>query len=316
MAAVFVLALGWGGAASAAHLSYGWQDVDGIDLFYREGGPKDAPVIVFLHGNPSSSIMYEEVMENLADTGEVRVLAMDYPSFGYSDAPDHKAYAYTFENVARTVEGFLRAKGVTRYALVMQDYGVPVGFHMIAANPDAVSAIIIQNGVVHLDGFPTAQDEKGELRQHWINRNAAVDARRTANIRATAFPGKANWTYSSRMSPDSILLMMASAQRPGVSLARGDLWFDYGTNVRNYPTWQAQLRRMKVPIQVIWGSRDEFFTTPGAMAYLRDAPAAEVHIIDGEHFATLETPDEVTPLMARFIAKHRDALRSARSKAR
>lgn len=291
--------------SAAEHLRYGWQNVDGINLFYREGGRADAPTIVFLHGTPSSSIMYEEVMENLLDVEDVHVLAVDYPSFGYSSAPAHTAYRYTFENVARTVGRFLEAKGIKRYGLVMQDYGVPVGFHLIAADPSAITTIIIQNGVIHLDGFPYAQDEKGELRQHWQSRNAKIDERRRKYTEGLAFPSPTGWSYAPTMSPDAILLMIASAQRPGVIQARNDLWFDYGNNLKNYPRWQALLRKMTVPVLVMWGHRDDFFTSPGALAYLRDAPKAEVHIFDGEHFAMLEQPDIISPLMARFLARHR-----------
>lgn len=306
--AVAAMLIATGANAYAEHLRYGWQNVDGINLFYREGGRADAPTIVFLHGNPSSSIMYEEVMENLLDAEDVHVLAVDYPSFGYSDAPDHTAYRYTFDNVARTVRRFLQAKGVVRFGLYMQDYGVPVGFHLIEADPHAVTAIIIQNGVIHLDGFPNAQDENGALRRHWQHRNPAIDARRAASTAGLSFPTTTNWSYSSVMSPDAILLMMASAQRPGVILARNDLWFDYGNNVRNYPAWQARLRRMNVPALVMWGNRDDFFTTPGAFAYLRDAPRAEVHVFDGDHFATLEQPDVISSLLAGFLAEHRVGL--------
>jgi len=303
-----LLLLTLGVPARAEHLRYGWESVDGINLFYREGGSVDAPTIVFLHGNPSSSIMYEEVMENLADAGDVHVLAVDYPSFGYSEAPAHTAYRYTFENIAQTVRRFLQAKGVNRYGLVKQDYGVPVGFHLIEADPKAVTAIVVQNGVIHLDGFPNAQDENGELRGHWRDRNATIDARRTAYTASLGFPRPAGWEYAPTMSPDAILLMTASAQRPGVILARNDLWYDYGNNLKNYPTWQKRLREMSVPVLVMWGHRDDFFTSPGALAYLRDAPKAEVHIFDGDHFATLEQPDIVTPLMEKFLTKHRSAL--------
>jgi pimeloyl-ACP methyl ester carboxylesterase len=298
--------------AHAEHLHYGWQKTDGISLFYREGGRAEAPTIVFLHGNPSSSIMYEEVMENLLDAEDVHVLAVDYPSFGYSEAPDHMVYRYTFENVALTVHQFLKDKGVGRYGLFMQDYGVPIGFHLIEADPHAVTAIIIQNGVIHLDGFPDAQGEDGELRQHWLHRNPRIDARRAASTASLAFPTTANWSYSSAMSPDAILLMSASAQRPGVILARNDMWFDYGKNVLNYPAWQAHLRGMNVPVLIMWGNRDDFFTTPGAVAYLRDAPKAKVHIFDGDHFATLEQPDVISPLLASFLVEHRNELISAR----
>jgi pimeloyl-ACP methyl ester carboxylesterase len=203
------------------------------------------------------------------------VLAVDYPSFGYSDAPDHRSYRYNFDHLAGTVARFLAARGVERYALYMQDYGVPIGFRLLTDDPGRITALMIQNGVIHLDGFPTAQDPRGELRQHWLKRNAAVDKRRTDYVNGLAFPSASNWTESHHLNPDAILLMLESERRPGVIDARNDLWFDYGSNVARYSAWQATLRRTPVPVLVLWGSRDDFFTTPGALAYLRDAPQAE-----------------------------------------
>jgi pimeloyl-ACP methyl ester carboxylesterase len=196
----------------------------------------------------------------------------------------------------------------------MQDYGVPIGFHLIAANPEAVTSIIVQNGVIHLDGFAAAQDENGELRRHWRNRDPAIDARRAAYMSALKYPARDGWSFAPTMSPDAILLMTASAQRPGVTLARNDLWFDYGNNLKSYPAWQKLLQKTTVPVLVLWGSRDTFFTYPGAVAYLRDQPKAELHIFDGDHFATLQQPDIVSPLLADFIARHREALSSGRKR--
>ena len=291
-------------SAQSAHLTYGWQAVDGLQLFFREGGPADAPTLVLLHGNPSSSIMYQELMERLAESRKLHVLAMDYPSFGYSDAPDHTSYRYTFDNLTATIAKFLAARGVSHYALYMQDYGVPIGFRLLISNPAAITALIVQNGVIHLDGFPAAQDPNGELRQHWLKRNPTLDQRRAGYVAKLTYPSAANWTDSARLSPDAILLMLTSEQRPGVIQARNDLWFDYGSNVSSYPKWQAALRDARLPTLVIWGSRDDFFTTPGALAYLRDAPQAEVHILDTVHFATLEEPDQISTMVTRFLERH------------
>lgn len=290
-------------AADAAHLTYGWQNVDGINIFFREGGPPSAPTLVLLHGNPSSSIMYQELMERLTDSQPIHVLAMDYPSFGYSDAPDHTRYRYTFDSVTATVQKFLAARGVTQYGLYMQDYGVPIGFRLLTANPAAISFVIVQNGVIHLDGFPAAQDPKGELRQHWVKRNPALDQRRADYVSKLAYPGPANWDEGHLLSPDAILLMQMSEQRPGVIEARNDMWFDYGSNVASYPAWQAALKKAAPPVLVIWGSQDDFFTTPGALAYLRDAPRAEVHILNTVHFATLEVPDDIGRLVTDFLER-------------
>ncbi|MFC5742018.1 alpha/beta fold hydrolase [Dyella tabacisoli] len=292
----------------AAALHQGWQEVDGLHLFYREAGNPADPTVVFLHGNPLSSIMYVQVMENLVAHQRLHVIAVDYPSFGYSDAPSHEAYRYTFDHVAQTVADFLKARGISRYSLYMQDYGVPVGFRLISANPQAIAAIIVQNGVIHLDGFPSAQDPKGELRRHWTTRNPALDQRRAGYARSMTYPQASGWEDEDHAGPDATLLMIAAIQRPGVIEARNDLWFDYGTNVQHYPAWQAALRKMKVPVLVLWGKRDQFFTMPGAFAYLRDAPQAEVHILDSTHFATLDMPDEVAELVGGFLSKHHAAL--------
>jgi pimeloyl-ACP methyl ester carboxylesterase len=302
---VFLLfaALADGRAAEAAHLTYGWQNVDGINIFFREGGSPSAATLVLLHGNPSSSIMYQELMERLTESQPIHVLAMDYPSFGYSDAPDHTKYRYTFDNVTATVRKFLAARGVTTYGLYMQDYGVPIGFRLLTENPSAISFVIVQNGVIHLDGFPAAQNANGELRQHWVKRNAVLDKRRSDYVSKLTYPSAANWDESHLLSPDAILLMQMSEQRPGVIDARNDMWFDYGSNVASYPGWQAALKKAAPPVLVLWGSRDDFFTTPGALAYLRDAPHAEVHILDTVHFATLEAPDDVERFVSDFLKR-------------
>ena len=290
-----------GRPAEAAHLTYGWQDVDGINIFFREGGPRSGPTLVLLHGNPSSSIMYQELMERLSES--IHVLAMDYPSFGYSDAPSHTTYRYTFENVTGTVRKFLAKRGVTRYGLYMQDYGVPIGFRLLAADPSAISFIIVQNGVIHLDGFPAAQDPNGELRRHWAKRNQALDRRRADYASKLTQPNATNWDEDHLLSPDAILLNQVSERRAGVIDARNDMWFDYGSNVASYPAWQAALKKAAPPVLVLWGSRDDFFTTPGALAYSRDAPGAEVHILDTVHFATLEIPDDIARLVGDFLKR-------------
>jgi len=170
----------------------------------------------------------------------------------------------------------------------------------------------VQNGVIHLDGFPAAQDPSGELRSYWTHRNPAFDKRRADYVKSITYPQAANWDDEDHAGPDTLLQMMAAEQRPGVIDARNDLWFDYGTNVARYPAWQSTLRGMKIPVLVLWGKRDTFFTTPGAFAYLRDAPQAEIHILDSTHFATLDMPDEVARRVADFLQRHRSALQGSK----
>lgn len=296
------------GPAQAAPLDEGWQSVDGIHLFYREGGDRSAPAIVFLHGTPLSSFMYAGVMEELLrmQHGKVHVIAVDYPGFGYSDAPDHRSWPYTFDHIAVTVSDFLRLRGIQRYSLYMQDYGAPVGFRLIAAKPSAVAAIFVQNGVIHMDGFPVAQDPHSQLRRYWAQRDLAADQAQTDAAKKLAAPN-ADWKDDLNIGADASLQMVETLQRPGVAEARNDLWFDYGSNLARYPAWQATLRKMHVPVLVLWGSHDAFFTTPGAYAYRRDAPQAEVHVLDAGHFATLQMPDEIARLMSSFIDQHRNA---------
>jgi len=293
-----------GPVAAGPAVSQGWQEVDGLHIFYREAGRPSDPTLVLLHGNPLSSVMYVPVMAALVRSYHVHVIAMDYPSFGFSDAPDSARYRYTFDHLAMTVAHFLVTRGIVRYGLYMQDYGVPVGFRLIAAQPGAITAVIVQNGVIHLDGFPSAQDPKGELRRHWQSRDPAIDRRRTGYIESLAYPRADGWEDEDNIGADASLSMVAAAQRPGVARARSDLWYDYGSNVASYPSWQALLGRLHAPLLVIWGTRDKFFTTPGAMAYLTQVPTAEVDLIDSTHFATLDAPDLVAPLVGAFLERH------------
>lgn len=299
------------GTANATPLTEAWQKVDGVHLFYREGGDLSAPAIVFLHGTPLSSFMYVPVMEQLLrlQHGHVHVIAVDYPGFGYSDAPDPRTWSYTFDHIATTVRDFLRQRGIRRYSLYMQDYGAPVGFRLIADEPSAVTAIIVQNGVMHLEGFPMAQDPHGQLRRYWAQRDTVADQAQIEAARKLAAPD-AGWADSDRIGADAALQMTESLQRPGVAESRNDLWFDYGSNLARYPSWQAMLRRMDIPVLVLWGNQDKFFTTPGATAYLHEAPQAEVHILDAGHFATLQVPDEIAQLMSTFVDRHRRAFAS------
>lgn len=297
-----ILSLLLSSVAIASTLKTGWDKVDGVEIFYREGGDAASPTIVFLHGNPASSLQYVRLMETLAE--HYHVLAMDYPSFGFSAAPDRATYAYTFDHLAATVSSFLRGRGIERYALFMQDYGVPIGFRLISDNPQTITAIVIQNGVIHLDGFPSAQHEQGELRRHWKQRNRQIDERRRAYTDGVEFPQPQGWDWPARIPPDFVAMNLLSARRPGVIAARNDLWFDYGSNLEQYPAWQALLKRIDAPLLVIWGSRDTFFTTPGAFAYLRDRPDAEVHILDADHYATVEVPDEIASITRGFLSRH------------
>lgn len=296
------------GAANAAPLTEAWQKVDGVHLFYREGGDPSAPALVFLHGTPLSSFMYVQVMEQLLrlQHGHVHVIAVDYPGFGYSDAPDPRTWPYTFDHIASTVRDFLHLRGIHHYSLYMQDYGAPVGFRLIEDEPSAVTAIIVQNGVMHLEGFPMAQDPHGQLRRYWAQRDVAADRAGIESARKLAVPD-ATWVDSDKIGADAALLMKESLQRPGVAESRNDLWFDYGSNLARYPSWQATLRKMDIPVLVLWGNQDKFFTTPGATAYLHEAPEAEVHILDAGHFATLQVPDDIAQLMSTFVDRHRSA---------
>jgi pimeloyl-ACP methyl ester carboxylesterase len=299
-----LLALGIGRGALAAPLlatsattTYHRAEVDGVGIFYREAGPKDAPTIVLLHGYPSSSRMFESLIPLLAV--RYHLIAPDYPGFGQSDAPPPARYAYTFDHLAETTSALLNQLGITRYSLYLQDYGAPVGFRILLAHPARVQALVIQNANAYREGLGA---KWAGIAKYWADPHAhreqveAFTSLAGAKLRHIA--GSPN---PERYDPNTWTDEYAFLSRPGEKEIQADLLYDYRTNVAAYPKWQAWLREHRPPTLILWGRYDPSFIVPGALAYKRDIPAAELHLLDAGHFALDEKTDEIARLMLGFL---------------
>jgi pimeloyl-ACP methyl ester carboxylesterase len=288
-------------AATHATTTYRTVAVDGVGIFYREAGPKDAPTLLLLHGFPSSSRMFDTLIPLLAD--RYHLVAPDYPGFGHSDAPPPERFAYTFDHLAAVIDDFTRALGLDRYALFLQDYGGPIGFRLALAHPERVGALVIQNAVAHEVGL----DDKlwAPRRDYWRDRaghEAAVranfisaDATRLRHVGTSPRP--------ERYDPDLWTDELAFLTRPGEERIQLDLFYDYQSNVAAYPRWQAYLRQHRPPTLVVWGRYDPSFTTAGAEAYGRDVPDAEIHLLDAGHFALDEETDAIAGRIRDFLGR-------------
>ena len=286
--------------AAAASVRYRRQKVGDVDLFYREAGPVDAPVILLLHGFPTASHMFRDLIPQLAD--RFRVIAPDLPGFGQTKAPPRGTFAYTFDALATVVGGFVEALGLTRYALYIFDYGAPVGLRLAMRHPERVSAIVSQNGNAYVEGF---SDQWGPWEAYWrdpsaSNREACRSSLSPDTIR--------NWQYGTgadplRLSPDGYELDIAYMARPGADEIQLDLILDYRTNVALYPAFQAYLRKHRPALLAVWGRHDPAFLPAGATAYRRDVPDTEVHLLDTGHFALETHHAEIAALMRDFLAR-------------
>jgi pimeloyl-ACP methyl ester carboxylesterase len=281
-------------------VSYRTLKINGLSVFYREAGPPDAPVLLLLHGFPSSSRMYEPLLRRMAIS--YRLIAPDFIGFGHSDAPDPKSFAYTFDHLAEVVELFTVALGLRRYSLYLQDYGGPIGFRLALMNSERVEAIIIQNAVAHEDGLGPLWDTR---RAFWADREAHEPALREnfLSLAATRQRHLGSDPDTTAYDPDLWTDEFAFLNRPGQKDIQIELFYDYRTNVASYPAWQRWLRTRKPPLLVVWGRHDPSFRTAEAEAYRRDVPDAEVHILDAGHFALDVKPDEIAALTADFLLR-------------
>jgi pimeloyl-ACP methyl ester carboxylesterase len=278
--------------------TYRTVEVDGIEIFYREAGPAHAPAILLLHGFPSSSRMWEPLLTRLGDA--FHLVAPDYPGFGHSDTPDPAGFAYTFDHLAEVIDRFTGKLGLTRYVLFLQDYGGPIGFRLALAHPDRVQALIVQNAVAHEDGLGPLWEAR---RQFWAHR-AEHEATLRENFFSPAATRSRHVGTSPRQEsydPDLWTDELAFLRRPGQADIQTDLFFDYQTNVASYPAWQEWLRAHQPPLLVTWGRYDPSFEAAEAAAYKRDVPDAEVHLLDGGHFALEEQADQIADLTRKFL---------------
>jgi pimeloyl-ACP methyl ester carboxylesterase len=272
--------------------------VDGLSLFYREAGPPDAPSVLLLHGFPSSSRMWQPLIDRLAD--RYRLVAPDYPGFGHSDAPPADSFEYTFDHIAEIVEKFTDEVGLQRYSFVVQDYGGPVGMRLAVRRPERVASVVVQNAVCHEDGLGPLWETR---RAFWADRTAHEQALRE-NFFSPAATRQRHVGKSpepDRYDPDLWTDELAFLNRPGQADIQTDLFYDYRTNVASYPRWQEWLRDTQPPLLVVWGRYDPSFEVAEAQAYRRDVPDAEVHVIDAGHFALDEAPGLVAELTGRFL---------------
>ncbi|MFJ3878339.1 alpha/beta fold hydrolase [Streptomyces sp. NPDC090077] len=272
-------------------------DVDGVTVAYRESGPADGPVLLLLHGFPTASHQFTRLMDALADA-PVRLIAPDYPGFGRTTAP--AGFTYTFDRLADIVEGFTDALGLDRFALYAFDFGAPVGLRLATRRPDRVTHLIVQNGNAYDEGLSDAAREFAGLRREVPGNEERVRALFTEE--GTRFQYETGVADPALVSPDNWTLDVHYLGLPGRADAQADLAFDYASNFAHYPAWQAWLRTAAVPVLVVWGAGDPFFTPAGAKAYLRDAPHADVHVFEGAgHFALETHLSEIAPLIRDFL---------------
>ncbi|CAB3747657.1 alpha/beta fold hydrolase [Paraburkholderia solisilvae] len=266
-------------------------EADGVDVFYREAGPADAPVLLLLHGYPTSSLMFRELMPRLA--ARYRVIAPDLPGFGFTNVPAGRNYRYTFDSLAQTVRAFVDTLNLQRYALYVFDYGAPVGFRLAVAYPERVTALISQNGNAYEEGLG---DAWGPIRTYWAQPN---EANRAVVRDAVLTLEGTRWQYvhgvndADAVAPETYTLDTLLFERGNNKEIQLDLFLDYASNLKLYPTFQAFFRDRKPPTLAIWGKHDPFFIPPGAQAYRRDNPNATVEMLDTGHFALETHVDEI-----------------------
>jgi pimeloyl-ACP methyl ester carboxylesterase len=276
---------------NSAPIRYQTARIDGLNMFYREAGDPQLPALLLLHGFPSSSHMFRDLIPFLAD--RFHVIAPDYIGYGQSDAPDRASFTYSFDNLARSVSGLIDHLGLKSYILYMQDFGGPVGFRIFAERPEQVPGFVIQNTNAYMEGV-------GEMPRQiflplWERRDGASEAsaRQFLAAETTKFQYLVGAKNPQAISPDNWTIDQALLDRPGVDLAQLDLLEDYKTNVAAYDSWQAAFRAHQPKTLIVWGKNDPFFVPAGAEAYLRDLPDAKLVWLDAGHFVLDENAERV-----------------------
>ena len=286
--------------STSATTTYHRAAIDGVGIFYREAGPKDAPTLVLLHGFPSSSREFDTLIPLLA--AHYHLIAPDFPGFGQSDAPPVSSYAYTFDHLAKTIDGLLEQLGIDKCSFYLHDYGGPVGFRIILAHPERVQALIIQNANAYKEGLGA---KWAGIARYWADPKAHPEVFDTfVSLTATEQRHTLGTSHPDRYNPDTWTDEYAYLSKSGQHEIQAALLYDYQTNIASYPAWQAWLREHRPPTLVIWGRNDPSFIAPGAEAFRRDLPDAEIHLLDAGHFALDEKNDEIASLILKFLVKH------------
>jgi pimeloyl-ACP methyl ester carboxylesterase len=274
-------------------------DVDGLKIFYREAGAETSPALLLLHGFPTSSHMFRDLIPSLAD--DYHVIAPDLPGFGFSDAPERSEFKYTFDHLADVIDRFTTVAGLTRYAVYVFDYGAPVGFRLAMRHPARIVAIISQNGNAYEEGLSEGWNP---IQRDW--KESTPEHRRA--LREFLKPEATKWQYThgvqdeTRVAPESYTLDSALLARPGNDEIQLDLFLDYASNVALYPQFQEYFRTHRPPLLAVWGKNDPFFLPPGAEAFKRDIPGAVVRFFDTGHFALETHAAEIAAAIRDFLA--------------
>jgi pimeloyl-ACP methyl ester carboxylesterase len=274
-------------------------EADGVKVFYRAAGDPSAPVVLLLHGFPTSSFMFRELIPRLAN--RFRVIAPDLPGFGFTEVPAQRKYTYSFDALARTIDAFTGALGLNRYAIYVFDYGAPTGLRLAMAHPERVSAIISQNGNAYEDGLG---DAWGPIRKYWAEptaENREVIRKAILNLEGTRWQYTHGVANPESVAPEAYTLDVALLERPGNKEIQLDLFLDYASNVKLYPKFQEYFRKSRPPLLAIWGKNDPFFIPAGAEAFRKDLPDARIQFLDTGHFATETHVVEIASAMEDFL---------------
>lgn len=296
-----MLALASPAAPAAPQVHHRHVQVGDVEVFYREAGDPAAPTVLLLHGFAASSYMYRDVIAALASG--YHVVAPDLPGFGFTRSPPRERYAYTFENLTDTIEGFTHAVGLDRFAIGVHDYGAPVGWRLALRDPSRVTAIVSQNGNAYEEGLGA---DWAPIQRYWSaptaeNRAALADFPTAASVKWQYLEGVRD---PSLVAPDAYTLEGLQISRPGNAEAQLDLLLDYASNVALYPRFQAYFREYAPPLLAVWGEHDPFFLPAGALAWKRDIPHAQVHFYDTGHFAFETHAGEIIPVVRTFLDQH------------
>lgn len=287
--------------ATKPNVRFNYEQIENVNIFYREVGSKNAPTILMLHGYAASSFMWRDVIDALSD--DYHVIALDLPAFGFTESPAREDYEYTFANLANTVDKFIKQKGINSFAIAVHDYGAPVGWRLALKNPGKVTAIISQNGNAYEDGLAEGW---GPIKKYWQN----PSGENRAALSDFPTPESIKWQYVegvpdlNNVSPDGYTLEGLHVSKPGMADIQLDLLLDYKSNVEQYPEYQAYFRKYQPPLLAVWGKNDPFFSPEGAQAWKRDIPNAEIHFFDTGHFALETHQSEIIPVIKDFLQRN------------